>query len=86
MCRQPDNWEVLREEVIGILVEAKKGGQIRKICILDNVGYTAVLFFDKPLIKKWERPSVRCRFWFCRLLDVVAIPPGLYLSADLPVE
>ena len=49
VCRQPDPWEVRREEVIGILVEAKKEGGIRKRSVLSTVGSTDVLSLMPPL-------------------------------------
>ena len=42
--RKPATWEVGREEVIGILVEEKNEGKIRKSLVLATVGSTAVLF------------------------------------------
>ena len=44
MCRQPATWEVGREKVIGILIEEKSEGKIRKIPVITTVGYKAVIF------------------------------------------
>ena len=44
ICRQPDPWEVGRDKVIGILVEAKKEVKRRKIPVLATVRSTAALF------------------------------------------
>ena len=49
VCRQPEPWEVVQEEMIGILVEAKKEGKRRKIPVLATVGSVAVLFGKTPL-------------------------------------
>ena len=50
--RQPAPWEVGQEEAIGILVEAKKEGKIRKIPVLATVGSTAAIFWITPLSRK----------------------------------
>ena len=51
VCRKPAPLEVGQEEVIGILVEAKKEGKRRKT----RIGYCRIYscyFLDKPLIEQ----------------------------------
>ena len=45
VCRHFEPWEVVQEEVIGILVEARLEAKGSKIPILATVGYTSVLFW-----------------------------------------
>ena len=85
VCKQPAHWEVGRENLSSILVEAKKEGKRRKSPVLTTVESTAVLFWN-PLIEKWERPGASCRFWRYRPVDVAATPPGLSLAVGSPVE
>ena len=51
VCKKPAPWEVGREKLIRILVEAKKEGKRRKIPVLATVESTAVLFWN-PLIEQ----------------------------------
>ena len=44
LWRHTESWEVGRENVVVILVEAKKEGKRRNSPVLDTAGYTAVLF------------------------------------------
>ena len=48
MRRQALQWEVGREKVIGVLVEAKKKGKRRVNPVLDTVGSTAIIFWIPP--------------------------------------
>ena len=49
MCRQLVPWEVGREGLIIILIEAKKEVKRRKSPVLANLGFTYVLFGITPL-------------------------------------
>ena len=58
-----------------------KKGKKKKILVMDNVLFTAIMFWITPLSRKKDRKSTRCHVWCCRLLDVAVTPPGLSPSA-----
>ena len=80
VCRQPAPWEVGREEVIGILVEAKKEGERWKIPVLATVVSTAVIFWI-TLLSSNGRVQVRSAvsdasgywMWWQRPLDFLRL-------------